>query len=104
MAVLAECPFGHRRQSIRSKKCTSKNGKGCGADLEKAKRSGKIKCWIAFRLPGGKQRLEKVTGEKATSIEYAKDAEAKPKGQRREGWIRDLDEGEKIHVPTRENT
>ena len=54
MAVLAECPFCHRRQTAKSKKCVSKNGKGCGADLEKAKRLGKVKYWIAYRIPGGK--------------------------------------------------
>jgi len=90
MAILAECPMCHRRQSIRSKRCMSKNGKGCGADLEKAKRSGKVKYWIAYRLPGGKQRFEKLTGERSTSIEYAKDAEAKRKVQRRENRIFDI--------------
>ena len=90
MAVLAECPMGHRRQSIRSKRCMSKNGKRGGADLEKAKRSGKVKYWIAYRLPGGKQRFEKLTGERATSIEYARDAEAKRKVQRRENRIFDI--------------
>ena len=90
MAILAECPMCHRRQSIRSKRCMSKNGKGCGADLEKAKRSGKVKYWIAYRLPGGKQRFEKLTGERATSIEYARDAEAKRKVQKRENCIFDI--------------
>jgi hypothetical protein len=61
------------------KKCRSKTGRGCGADLEKAKRSGKVKYWIAYRLPGGKQRLEKLTGENAGSIEYAIAADAKRK-------------------------
>ena len=90
MAVLAECPFCHRRQTVRSKKCMSKKGKGCGADLEKARRSGKIKYWIAYRLPGGKQRFEKITGENATSIEYARDADAKRKVQKRENRIFDI--------------
>lgn len=90
MAVLSECPFCHRRQSIRSKKCSSKKGKGCGADLEKARRSGKVKYWIAYRIPGGKQRFEKMTGEKATSLEYAKDADAKRKVQKRENRIFDI--------------
>jgi hypothetical protein len=90
MAVLAECPFCHRRQTTRSKKCTSKNGKGCGADLEKAKRSGKVKYWIAYRVPGGKQRFEKLTGENATSVEYARAADAKRKVQKRENRIFDI--------------
>ncbi len=90
MAVLAECPFCHRRQTVRSKKCMSSGGKGCGADLEKAKRSGKIKYWITYRLPGGKQRFEKMTGENATSIDYAKDADSKRKVQKRENRIFDI--------------
>lgn len=90
MAVLAECPFCHRRQTAKSKKCMSRNGRGCGADLEKARRAGKIKYWIAYRLPGGKQTFEKMTGERATSIEYARDADAKRKVQKRENRIFDI--------------
>ena len=90
MAVLLECPFCHRRQSSRSKLCLSKGGKGCGADLEKARKSGKIKYWIAYRLPGGKQRFEKLTGDNASSIEYAKDADSKRKVQKREKRIFDI--------------
>jgi integrase len=90
MAILAECPFCHRRQTVKSKRCVSKNGRGCGADLEKARRSGKVKYWIAYRLPGGKQRFEKLTGENAGSIEYAKAADAKRKVQKSENRILDI--------------
>lgn len=90
MAILAECPFCHRRQTVKSKKCLSRNGNGCGADLEKAKRAGKVHYWIAYRLPGGKQKFEKLTGENATSIEYARDADAKRKVQNRENRIFDI--------------
>jgi integrase len=90
MAVLAECPFCHRRQTAKSKKCASNNGIGCGADLEKARRSGKVNYWIAYRLPGGKQRSEKLTGEGATSIEYARAADAKRKVQKKENRIFDI--------------
>lgn len=90
MAVLAECPYCHRRQTVKSKKCRSKNGKGCGADLEKARRAGKVNYWIAYRLPGGKQRFEKLTGEKAGSIEYAKAADSKRKVQKKENRILDI--------------
>ena len=90
MAVLLECPFCHKRQTVKSKRCRSKNGKGCGADLEKAKRSGKVRYWIAYRLPGGKQRSEKITGENACSIEYAKAADAKRKVQKSENRILDI--------------
>jgi len=90
MAILAECPFCHRRQTVKSKKCLSQNGNGCGADLEKAKRAGKVHYWIAYRLPGGKQKFEKLTGENSTSIEYARDADAKRKVQNRENRIFDI--------------
>jgi integrase len=90
MAILAECPFCHRRQTVKSKQCLSRNGNGCGADLEKAKRAGKVHYWIAYRLPGGKQKFEKLTGENSTSIEYARDADAKRKVQNRENRIFDI--------------
>jgi integrase len=90
MAILAECPFCHRRQTVKNKKCLSQNGNGCGADLEKAKRAGKLHYWIAYRLPGGKQKFEKLTGEHSTSIEYARDADAKRKVQNRENRIFDI--------------
>lgn len=90
MAILAECPFCHRRQTAKSKKCFSRKGKGCGADLEKARRSGKVQYWIAYRLPGGKQRFEKMTGENSNSIEYAKAADSKRKVQKAENRILDI--------------
>ena len=86
----AECPFCRRKQSVKSKKCTGRRGGGCGADLEKARRSGRIKYWIALSLPGGRQRFEKITGENATSIEYARAADAKRTVQKRENRILDI--------------
>jgi hypothetical protein len=32
------------------------------------KRNGKVRYWIAYRLPGGKQRFEKIKGKEATSL------------------------------------
>ena len=87
MAVLAECPICHKKQSVRNKLCK------CGEDLVRAKRSNRIGYWVAYRLPGGKQRFEKVKGEegeKEKSIEYAKDVEAKRKVQKRENRIFDV--------------
>jgi len=43
-----------------------------------------------LRLPGGKQRFEKMTGENATSLEFAKAADAKRKVQKRENRIFDI--------------
>ena len=84
MAILAECPRCHNKQSTRNKTCSSKNG--CGLDLDKAKRSKKVKYWIQYRLPGGKQRKEYV----GTSIEEARDADGKRRGQKRENRIFDM--------------
>ena len=80
MAILAECPFCHKKQSARNKICK------CGAELDKLKRSKKIRYWINFRLPDGKQRREFV----GNSIEKARDADGKRRGQKRENRIFDM--------------
>ena len=80
MSILAECPHCHEKQSISNKKCK------CGLNLDSAKRSQKVKYWIKFRLPGGRQRKEMV----GTSIEEARDADGKRRGQKREGRIFDM--------------
>jgi len=89
MAILAECPFCHKKQSARNKICK------CGAELDKLKRSKKIKYWISFRIPIGqdvggktiyKQRREFV----GNSIEKARDADGKRRGQKRENRIFDM--------------
>lgn len=78
MAILAECPVCHRKQKTRNKICL-----GCGNDMDKAKRSKAVKYWITYRLPGGKQRREPV----GDSIEEARDANGKRRGQKRENRI-----------------
>ncbi len=80
MAVLAECPVCHKKQSVRTKLCH------CGEDLDKAKRSQKVRFWISYRLPGGKQKREAV----GFSIEEARDAEGKRRSQKRENRIFDI--------------
>ena len=54
MSILAECPYCKRKQSLKNKRCK------CGEDLDKLKRSRKVRFWINYRLPGGKQRREPV--------------------------------------------
>jgi hypothetical protein len=71
MAILADCPTCHRKQSVRNKICV------CGENIDKAKQARKVKYWIHYRIPGGKQRLEKI----GFSIEEARDAEGKRRGQ-----------------------
>lgn len=75
MAILAECPLCHRKQSTKNKLCHS-----CSKDLVKAKRSKKVRYWIDYRLPGGRQRKEYV----GYSIEEAQAAEGKRKAQKYE--------------------
>jgi len=53
MAILAECPTCHRKQAVKNRICT------CGEDLIKAKkRKDRVRYWISYRLPNGKQRRE----------------------------------------------
>jgi integrase len=54
--------------------------------LDKAKRSKKVKFYIRYRLPGGKQRQEMV----GFSIKEARDADSKRKVQKRENRIFDM--------------
>jgi integrase len=77
MAILAECPSCHRKQSLRNRVCY------CGKDLVKAKRSNTVQYSISYWLPGGKQKRELI----GSSLEKAKDAEGKRRSQKREGRI-----------------
>jgi integrase len=80
MAILAECPTCHNKQSVKNKLCK------CGEDLDKAKRSKRVRFWINYRLPGGQQRRESV----GYSIEEARDADGKRRTQKRENTIFDI--------------
>jgi len=81
MATLAECPECHKKQSIRNKICA------CGENLDNAKRcKEKVKYWINFRLPNGKQRREFI----GYSVEEARDADGKRRVQKRENRIFDM--------------
>jgi hypothetical protein len=55
MAILGECPICRKKQRIKNKICK------CGENLDRAKRSSRIKFYISYRLPGGKQRMEVVS-------------------------------------------
>lgn len=80
MAILAECPICRVKQSVKRKTCK------CGEDLDKAKRSKRVKYWIDFKIPGGKARREPV----GYSIEEARDAHGKRRVQKRENRIFDM--------------
>ncbi|UCE52162.1 MAG: tyrosine-type recombinase/integrase, partial [Desulfobacterales bacterium] len=79
-SILAQCPVCNRKQSIKNKKCK------CGNDMDKSKRTQKVKFWINFRLPDKTQRREPV----GYSIEEAKDADGKRRVQKRENRIFDM--------------
>jgi len=80
MAILAQCPICTTRQSLKNKVCK------CSQDMDAAKRSKRVKYWLTYRLPGGKQRTELV----GYSIEEARDAEGKRRSQKRENRIFDM--------------
>lgn len=80
MAILAECPICRAKQSVKNKVCK------CGANLDKSKKSKRVKYWINYRLPNRKQRRELV----GYSIKEAQDAEGKRKAQKREGRLFDV--------------
>jgi len=72
MAILAECPYCHQKQSTKNRVCK------CGADLIKAKRAkNKVRYWIVYRVDG-RQRKEFAS----YSIEEAKVCEGKRKVQK----------------------
>ena len=66
MAILSQCPICRRKQANRNKICIN-----CGNDMDKSKRSKKVRFWINYVLPGGKQRREFV----GYSIREARDAD-----------------------------
>lgn len=74
MAILAECPTCHNKQSAKNKLCK------CGENLDKAKRSKRIRYWISYRLPDGAQKRE-FSGY---SIQEARENESKRVSQKRE--------------------
>jgi integrase len=80
MAILGKCPICHIKRSIKNKRCS------CGENLSSAKRSQRLKYWINYRLPGGRQRREPV----GFSLKEAKDAEGKRRSQKRENKIFDI--------------
>jgi integrase len=87
MAILAECPDCHRKQSVRNRNCCGKkDGNTCGKDLVNAKKLKHVRYWIDYRIPGRGQRREPV----GYSIEEARDAEGKRRSQKRENRIFDI--------------
>jgi integrase len=80
MGILVECPICHRKQSTKNKHCAK-----CGDHLDKQKRNGKARYWVIYRI-AGKERREFA----GYSVQEARDAEGKRKGQKREGRILEM--------------
>jgi integrase len=80
MSILAECPMCHTKQSAKNKKCR------CGENLDKQKRSKKVRYWISFRMPDGKQKRKPI----GYSVQEARDADGKKRSQKRENRIFDM--------------
>jgi len=76
--ILQECPTCHDKGKVsRGKTQTCKK---CGEDFIKAKKAEKVRYWVKFRMPGGKQVKQYV----GTSVEEARDLDGKRRGQKRE--------------------
>ncbi|MGB5748884.1 MAG: hypothetical protein WBM69_18020, partial [Desulfobacterales bacterium] len=87
MAILAECPICHKKQSLKNKKCK------CDLSFDDAKGAKKVRYWISYRMPDGKQRRESVgalEGLNPYSITDAKEALSKRQVQKRERRIFDI--------------
>ena len=76
MAIKAECPLCHKKQAVKNKVCA------CGQDMDKAKKAKKVKYHIAYRVNG--KQIQQFVGD---SIEKARDADGKRRGQKRENRI-----------------
>ena len=74
MAILAECPQCHKKQAVKNRICS------CGANLVKLKRAQKVRYWIQYRMPDGKQRKEYA----GMTVEEAKASEGKRRTQKYE--------------------
>jgi integrase len=97
VAILAECPVCHTRQSKRNKKCIGwldkKSGLKCKQNLDDAKKAKKVRYHITYRMPDGKQRWESVgafEGLDPFSVTDAENALAKRKVQKKEKRIFDM--------------
>jgi integrase len=88
MSILSQCPVCRRKQANKNRNCIN-----CRNDLVKSKRSKKVRYWISYRMPDGRQRRESVSAFKnlnGYSIEDARIALSKRQLQKREKRILDM--------------
>lgn len=86
MSILVQCPICKKKQSPRNKECN------CGQNMDSAKKSKKAIYYITYRLPGGKQRREKI----GSSYKEAVAADGKRKSQVAENKILDITKNTKL--------
>jgi integrase len=86
MAILQECPICKKRIKLSKNKCP------CGEDLQKARKSERVKYHVTYRLHSGKQRRELV----GTSLTDAHALDGKKKGLKREGKLFDVLPGSRM--------
>ena len=76
MSIFAECPTCKKKQSIRNKLC------GCGANLDQAKKSERVRYFIDYYLPSGKRKREPA-GYKITDAKAAEGGKQRDKKENR---------------------
>jgi|GEM_PF-1168707 hypothetical protein len=85
MSVHVECPGCRQKNSLRNKRCT------CGRDLDRAKRAGRIRYWIHYRIPverpDGAIEMRQRCELAARSLPEARDVEAERRLQKRENGV-----------------
>lgn len=72
--IMAQCPICRRKQAVKNKVCK------CGENLDKAKKNGRVKYYIAYYI--GKKLIREMVG---TSYADAVAAEGKRNAQKAEG-------------------
>lgn len=84
MTIYQQCPRCREKQSNANKKCK------CGEDLDRAKRSNRVKYWLYYRDSNGtqvKESVDAMDGFNGFSIEDARLAHSQRVVQKREGQV-----------------
>ncbi|UCF85728.1 MAG: tyrosine-type recombinase/integrase [Desulfobacteraceae bacterium] len=92
MAILAECPQCHKKQSVKRKKCK------CGLELNKTKKSKQVKYHLVYRV-NGKQKWRSISSFNGPdgkpfdtcSFEDARDVEAQFRVSKKQGNLQIFD-------------
>jgi len=80
MSILAECPVCRKKQSVKNKKCS------CGENLDKAKKSKRVRYWVDYYFSDGTRKRE----PSGYSITAAQAADGKKKALKKENKLLDI--------------